>query len=52
MALACVGGLGMIALLSHDASKALVTCVILGAPYIFLVIMAFKAAVGERLTST
>ena len=57
VALACVGGLGMIAQLlfyvpTHDASKALVTCVILGAPYIFLVIMAFKAAVGERLTST
>jgi hypothetical protein len=56
VALASVGGLGMIALLlfyvpTHGASKALVTCVILGAPYILLVIMAFKAAVGVRFTS-
>lgn len=56
VALACVGGLGMIALLlfyvpTHGASKALVTCGILGVPYILLVAMAFKAAVDERSAS-
>ncbi len=51
VALACVGGLGMIALMlfyapTHGANKALVSCGILGAPYILLVVMAFRSAVG------
>lgn len=56
VALACVGALGMISLMlfygpSHGATKALVTCGILGAPYILLIVMAFKAAVSERASA-
>jgi hypothetical protein len=56
VALACVGGLGMIALMlfyvpTDGARKALVTCGILGAPYILLIAIAFKSAVSERITS-
>jgi hypothetical protein len=53
IALAVVGGTGMIALLLfyipvHGAKKALIAFVIIGAPYLILLGMAFVTAVQER----
>src|SRR5262249_42078624 len=53
IALACVGGGGMVALAlfyasTHDMPKVLFTCAILGAPYLVLVVLAFLTAVEER----
>lgn len=53
IALACVGGTGMIALLlfyvpTHEITKALLASVVIGSPYIVLLAMAFRTAVEER----
>ena len=53
VALGCVGGLGMIALLlfyvpTHGVQKALAVCVFIGAPYILLLATAFWTAIEER----
>lgn len=55
IALACVGGTGMIALLlfyipTHGLEKALAAFVMIGSPYLVLVGMAFLTAVQERPT--
>ncbi|MEK6322977.1 MAG: hypothetical protein AABN33_14990 [Acidobacteriota bacterium] len=55
IALACVGGTGMIALLlfyvpTRGLEKALAAFVMIGSPYLILVGMAFLTAVQERST--
>ena len=55
IALACVGGTGMIALLlfyvpTHGLQKALLTSLIMGSPYVVLIVMAFLTAIEERST--
>ncbi len=55
IALACVGGTGMVALFlfyapAHEMQKALLASVVIGSPYIVLLAMAFLTAVEERST--
>ena len=57
IALASVGGTGMIALLlfyvpTHELQKALLASLIIGSPYIVLLGMAFLTAVEERSTAS
>jgi len=54
IALACVGGTGMIALLlfyvpTRGLEKALMAFLVIGSPYLLLIGMAFVTAVQERL---
>ena len=56
VALACVGGTGMIALLlfyapTHEFQKALLASAVIGSPYIALLAMACWTAVQERTTA-
>jgi hypothetical protein len=53
IALACIGGTGMIALLlfyapTHEMQKAVIASLVIGSPYIVLLVMAFLTAVDER----
>jgi hypothetical protein len=55
MALVCVGGTGMTALLlfyipTRGVEKAVMAFVMLGSPYLILIGMAFLTAVQERLS--
>src|SRR5262249_2109468 len=55
IALACVGGGGMVALAlfyvsTREIQKVLFTCAVIGAPYLVLIAMAFLTAVDERST--
>lgn len=57
IALACVGGTGMIALLlfyvpTHEFQKALLASLIIGSPYIVLLGMALLTAIEERSTTS